>query len=262
MNTSDGTVLQNYETFTYANFDFTQEKIHWITVRWILVWFPWTVYWNIYIHCVLIISISHNMLTWWWNFPVCSHKNKISLWTWCNQCPSLSFQIFSNIQKRKNTTIPHINTRETVTWLLLYFLKYYYNITSTFTNLKKNLVLMVHQPIIYDKLPSKPIKSIQLHCGHPLVATHSGTAQGCRILDFVHLLLPCMTKLLFQWSAENSVQIRHGIMLKPHAGTISWLMVGKLTKPSKQFWAHNNLHNQARGSHSLDLKHSWEDYSR
>jgi hypothetical protein len=52
-------------------------------------------------------------------------------------CSPLSFQIFSNILTRKNSTIPHINTRYTVTRLLLYFLKDYYNTTPSFMNFKE-----------------------------------------------------------------------------------------------------------------------------
>jgi hypothetical protein len=38
---------------------------------------------------------------------------------------------------RKSSTIPHINTRYTVTWLLLCFLKDYCNTTPSFMNFKE-----------------------------------------------------------------------------------------------------------------------------
>jgi hypothetical protein len=139
MDKPDDMVLLNYETFIYATPISHRKRVQWIAVGWILLLFPP----KAAVPQSFPFSTTRLGGDGFSHYATTSTKyhNRPDVHT----CSPLSFQIFSNILTRKNSTIPHINTRYTVTWLLLYFLKDYYYTTPSFMNFKEIWYFCVSQ---------------------------------------------------------------------------------------------------------------------
>jgi len=131
------------------------------------------------------------------------------------------FSIFSKI-----TTIPHHHSQIS----------------------KKFGTFVVHKPVTHNQVCSKPLKSIILWPATGYKPQwHSSRVQDYRFCLSVSSLQDeaCVSLIIWKLSPDNPQNIAES----PCRPT-----VGNLIKLSKQFWAHNNLHNQPRCSHSLDFE--------
>jgi hypothetical protein len=111
----DDTILQDYKTFIYDTSDFTQKK-KFTELLLAEFWYGFHQQYPetskaavpqsfLFSKCLGGDGLTHYAIT------STKYPNRPDVHT----CSPLSFQIFSNILTRKSSTIPHINTRYTVT---------------------------------------------------------------------------------------------------------------------------------------------------